>query len=342
MKEVSHIRTILSATFAATVLVGLLAPSAATAQSVQIQEWDVPWEQSRPRDPYVAPDGRIWFVGQRSDYAAVLDPATGEMTKYDLPEGAGPHNLVVAKDGFVWYAGNRQAHIGRLDPATGDIIKYPMPNEAARDPHTLIFDSKGDIWFTVQSGNFVGKLTMADKSIQLVAMPEESARPYGIVLDNTDRPWVALFGTDKLATVDPESMELTIIPLPRESARPRRIGLTPDQKIWYVDYADGMLGRYDPATKKFSEWPMPGGDGSRPYGMATDDQGRVWFVETGLQPNRFVGFDPASEEFFSIDEVESGGGTIRHMYYDAPNQMIWFGADANTVGRAQILPKTDS
>jgi virginiamycin B lyase len=41
----------------------------------------------------------VWFVGQRSDYAAVLNPETGEMKKYDLPEGAGPHNLVVDKDG---------------------------------------------------------------------------------------------------------------------------------------------------------------------------------------------------------------------------------------------------
>ncbi len=314
----------------------------ANAQSVELQEWDVPWEQSRPRDPYVAPDGRIWFVGQRSHYAAVLDPATGEMKKYELPDGAGPHNLIVDDEGIVWYAGNRQAHIGRLDPATGEITQYPMPDPAARDPHTLIFDSKGDIWFTVQGGNFVGKMTMADKSIELIAVPEDDARPYGIVIDEDDRPWIALFGTDKLATVNPESMKLSIIPLPRTDARPRRIGLTPDQKIWYVDYAGGMLGRYDPDDKRFAEWPMPGGVTSRPYGMATDDDGHVWFVETGMQPNRFVGFDPPTQRFFSISEVESGGGTIRHMYYDAPNDMIWFGADANTVGRARILPQTGS
>ena len=319
-----------------------VSPQDTAAQSVELLEWDVPWEQSRPRDPYVAPDGRVWFVGQRTHYVAVLDPATGDMKKYDLADGAGPHNLIVADDGMIWYAGNRQAHIGMLDPATGEITQYPMPNPEARDPHTLIFDSKGNIWFTVQGGNFVGRLTMADKSIDLVAVPTERARPYGIVLDENDQPWIALFGTSKLATIDPATMELTEIPLPRDDARPRRIGVTPDQNIWYVDYADGNLGMYDPDTKAFEEWPMPGGDGSRPYAMATDADGKVWFVETGLEPNRFVGFDPSTETFFSINEVESGGGTIRHMFFNERDNTIWFGADTNTIGRARLLPQADS
>src|SRR5688500_971041 len=85
------------------------APPAPTggAGEVQIREWPVPWEASRPRDPYVAPDGKVWFVGQRGDYLAWLDPASGEMKRRDLPAGTGPHNLVVAPDGLVWYAGNR-------------------------------------------------------------------------------------------------------------------------------------------------------------------------------------------------------------------------------------------
>jgi virginiamycin B lyase len=134
-------------------------------------------------------------------------------------------------------------------------------------------------------------------------------------------------------------MELKEYPLPRESARPRRIGLTPDQQIWYVDYADGFLGRFNPADESFKEWPMPSGEGARPYGMSVDGDGRVWFVETGVDPNKFVGFDPDTEEFFSINEVDSGGGTIRHMYFDSETNEIWFGADTNTVGRAKVSPK---
>ena len=86
----------------------------------------------------------------------------------------------------------------------------------------------------------------------------------------------------------------------------------------------------------FDEWRMPSGSGSQPYGMAIDDQDLIWIVESGPSPNRFVGFDPQAEEFFSGVDIESGGGTVRHMYFFEPEREIWFGTDTNTIGRAKL------
>lgn len=324
---------------AAVLVLGLaLAAIPAAAETVPIDEWPVPWEDTRPRDPYVAPDGDVWFVGQRGDYLARLDPETGEFTKHDLDPGTGPHNLIVDGQGRVWYAGNRAAHVGRLDPETGEIekIAMPEPDSAGRDPHTLVFDGEGHLWFTVQGGNAVGRLERASGDVELLHVPTPRARPYGIVTTPGGRPWLTLFGSDKLATVDPGTMELREVELPREDARPRRLALTSDGAVWYVDYARGYLGRYDPETGSFEEWPVPGGRESRPYGMASDAEDRLWFVETGLDPNRLVGFDPEGEEFFSVTEIPSGGGTVRHMVFHEPTGAIWFGTDTNTVGRAKV------
>ena len=71
--------------------------------------------------------------------------------------------------------------------------------------------------------------------------------------------------------------------------------------------------------------------------MALDHLDRIWFVESGVRPNRFVGFDPRSETFVSIQELESGGGSVRHMYFDEGSKTVWFGTDTNTIGRA-IIP----
>jgi virginiamycin B lyase len=79
-------------------------------------------------------------------------------------------------------------------------------------------------------------------------MRSRGSRPYGIVLDARGRPWFNLFGTSKLGTIDPATMQLTEIDLPTREARSRRIAMTSDGKVWYVDYAGGYLGRYDPAT----------------------------------------------------------------------------------------------
>jgi virginiamycin B lyase len=49
--------------------------SAQQAASVEMDQWKLPWTDARGRDPFVAPDGRVWFVGQGAgNYIAVFDP----------------------------------------------------------------------------------------------------------------------------------------------------------------------------------------------------------------------------------------------------------------------------
>ena len=65
----------------------------AAEDAAEITEWTVPWENTRPRDAYVDGQGRVWFVGQRGDYVAYLEPTTGEFKRYDLEPGTGPITL---------------------------------------------------------------------------------------------------------------------------------------------------------------------------------------------------------------------------------------------------------
>jgi virginiamycin B lyase len=308
---------------------------------VPVKEWPVPYANSRPRDPYVDGQNRIWFVGQTGNYIAYLDPRSGTFRRYEIESGTLPHNLVVDKNDMVWYAGNGNGHIGRLDPKTGKITRYPIPNREAQDPHTLVFDKKGDIWFTVQSGNFVGRLSTSTGKYDLIEVATPNARPYGIAVDSKGRPWFNEFGSDKLATVDPNSLKIREYKLPNEKSRGRRIAITSDDRVWYVDYTRGFLGRLDPTSGQFKEWALPGGATALPYAMAADDRDRLWVVETGPQPNRLVGFDSKTEKFFGTTSIPSGGGTVRHMVFDKRSGQIWFGTDNNTVGRAEVSTKDD-
>ncbi|GGX77148.1 hypothetical protein GCM10007160_00410 [Litchfieldella qijiaojingensis] len=315
---------------------GLLAmPGTSHADSwgeLEITEWRVPWEASRPRDPWVAGRGRVWFVGQQGDYVATLDPQGSDFQRYDLEAGTGPHNVIADERG-VWYSGNRARHIGWLDPASGDIEKIMLPEPG--DVHTMDFTQQGDIWFTVARGNQLGFLDTASREVTLHEVPTLGAYPYAMVVGSDGRPWATLFGTHKLATVN--DGEVKEIELPREGARPRRLAVTDDGSVWYVDYAGGYLGRLDPDSGDIDEWRAPAAADSRPYAMASDDRGRPWFVETGVMPNRFVGFDPETETFSEPVEIGSGGGTVRHMVFDAESRSFWFGTDANTIGRARLV-----
>jgi len=321
----------------------LLLPVASTSfvappvAPVSIEEWTVPWAKTRPRDPFVDKQGRVWFVGQEGNYVAYLTPANGQFKRYEIDAGTNPHNLIVADDGMVWYSGNRNGRICRLDPATGKVTTYMMPDKAVRDPHTLTFDKTGNIWFTAQGANYVGHLVTKTGEIHLIKSPTSGSRPYGIVIDPKNRPWFVEFGTNKLAMIDAASMKIVEHALPDPKTHPRRIAVTSDGMIWWGDYTQSKLGRFNPNTKETKEWAMPSGGMSLPYAMTSDDKDRVWLVETGVQPNRLVGFDPKSESWFSITPVsKSGGGTIRHMIFHKPTRTIWFGTDANTIGRATV------
>jgi virginiamycin B lyase len=281
---------------------------------ISFQEWQVPTLGQRSRDPVEAPDGSIWWAGQWGNLLGRIDPATGEMKEFTLPEGSLPHTVTMDRAGNAWFTGNGNGTIGRLDPKTGEVTVYRMPDPAARDPHTAVFDENGILWFTVQQGNMVGRLDPATGEIKLVTMKTPGSRPYGLKIDAEGAPWVACNGSNCLVRVDPVTMALTEIELPIPETTVRRLDIAGDGTIWYVNSSQGRLGRLDPKTGEIREWPSPSGPKSHPYALAVVD-GIVWYNESGMRPDMLVRFDPATERFQSWP-IPSGNvfaGIVRHM-----------------------------
>jgi virginiamycin B lyase len=325
-------------------LIAVLAalPGAAGAQSpVPLHEWQVPWKDSRPRDPVADKQGRVWFVGQAGNYVARLDPASGQFHRFTIDSGAFPHTVNVDGKGNAWFTGNRNGSIYRID-AAGKIARYPVSDSTVRDPHTIAFAPNGDLWFTAQFSNAVTRMDPATGRMRVVKMPGKDWRPYGITTDSKGHPWFDLFGTNRIGTIDPSTMQLKTFPLPNDRARPRRIAVTSDDMVWYVDYTRGFIGRLDPKSGAVREWQNPAGAASLPYAMTVDDQDRLWFVETGTKPNRLVGFDPKGEKFFGMTDIGGGNApnTVRHMTFDRATGTIWFGTDLGTIGRATVGTKS--
>jgi len=301
-----------------------------------INEWDVPTHNSHPHDPAVAPDGALWYTGQMSNTLGRLDIRTGKIQEFRLKTpNSGPHGLVADRDGNIWFTGNFKGYIGKLDPRSGEITEYPLPDKSAEDPHTPVFDQKGTLWFTVQGGNDVGKLDPRTGMIFLKKVPTPHALPYGIAVNSKGVPYFCEFGTNKLASIDPDTMDITEFPLPR-GARPRRLAITPDNAVYYSDYARGYLGRFDPATGKIDEWRSPGGTDSEPYGITATADGVVWYVETGLRPNRLVGFDPKTRAFAVPTPIPSGGGVVRHIVATPDGKLYLACSGVNKVGVAEV------
>lgn len=306
---------------------------------IKFREWVVPTLGQRSRDPVEAPDGSIWWAGQWGNLIGRIDPDTGAMQEFPLPDNAMPHSVTPDAAGNIWYTGNKNGTMGKLDPATGEITEYKMPDPQARDPHTAVFDAAGILWFTLQHSNMIGRLDPATGDIKLVGMPTPRSRPYGIKVAADGHLWVACNGSNCLVQVNPETMALTEVKLPIPETTVRRLDIAPDGIIWYVNSSQGRLGRYDPATGDIREWPSPSGPRSHPYALVFAG-GAVWYNESGVRPDPLVRFDPVSETFQSWP-VPTGGvyaGIIRHMRTARDGSLLIHQSSTNRIIKVSILP----
>ena len=125
-------------------------------------------------------------------------------------------------------------------------------------------------------------------------------------------PIFAEFGTNKLASVDPNTMEIREWTLPDPDTRIRRLTITPDDMIYYADFDRGYLTKFDPKTGKVTaEWASPGGPRPQPYAIEVL-RGAIWYVESGTEPNALVRFDPKTQKFQTW-AIPGGGGVVRNM-----------------------------
>lgn len=305
---------------------------------VKFEEWQVPTLGQRSRDPVEAPDGAIWWVGQHGNILGRLEPISGDMKEYTLPDNAKPHSVTMDSDGNAWYTGNKNASIGKLDVATGEITVFNMPDPNARDPHTAVFDEAGILWFTLQHSNMIGRLDPNTGDIKLVTAPTERSRPYGIKVDADGALWVACNGSNCLLKVDPMTMALKEYKVPIPETTVRRLDIDSQGLIWYVNSSQGRLGRLNPATGEAKEWPSPSGPKSHPYALTIVDD-IIWYNESGVRPDPLVRFDPKTEGFQSwpIPTGNIYAGIVRHMRPTRDGDLLMHQSSTNRIIRVSII-----
>ena len=226
-------------------------PAAIIAGPVEasIKLWDVPTLGSRPHDPVATKDGAIWWTGQ-------------------LVQQAWPCRSEERHDPGIYSqdAAHRTAWPGRGQGRQHLVHRQPRrADRQARSPdrhHHRIQDPgpEGEGSRTASrsrptgySGSPRSNPTQSVASTprparsSFVTMPTPRSRPYGIIVSPKGIPTLCLFGTNKLATIDPNTMEIKEYALPDAASRPRRIAIVGDE-VWYSDFSRGFLGRYNLAT----------------------------------------------------------------------------------------------
>jgi virginiamycin B lyase len=311
------------------------------ATEVEISEWMAPTLGQRVRDPLEARDGATWWTGMFASLVGRMDPVTGALREYKLPEGTRPHGIAEDPEGNIWFTGNGNGTVGRLDARTGETKVYKTQ---AGDPHTPLFHPNGKLYFTAQGARMMGRLD--PKTGELKEVPTPAANPYGIKVDKSGRLWIAFNGPAldrpggrpisgaRLASMDPETMEFRVYDLPDPESRVRRLDLASDGTVWFVNSARGRIGPLDPATGAVKEWASPSGPASHPYAIAVVDD-VIWYNESNQRPDVLVRFDPKTEQFQSFP-IPSGYGIVRNMFVTKEGNLLIHQSSSNRVGLVRI------
>ena len=275
---------------------------------------------------------------------ATAAACAAEVTFYQLPHDAYPHDVAPAADGGVWYSGQARGFLGHFDPNTGANEEIPLGPRAA--PHGVIVGPGGVPWITEGGQNAIARVDPATRKVQLFPLPSAfgnanlntaafdhdgklwftgqngvhgrldpasgkldawaSPRPgsYGITATPAGDVWFASLAGDYIGRIDRATGNVTVVDPPRKGAGPRRIWSDSKGLLWVSFWNAGGIGRYDPAAKTWKVYPMPKST-SGTYAVYVDDQDRVW--ATDWPANTIQRFDPASESFTSFPSDRRGG-----------------------------------
>jgi virginiamycin B lyase len=249
---------------------------------------------SGPHDVAPAPDGGVWYTGQRNGTLGRLDPATGAVSEVRLGSGSAPHGVIAAPDGAAWVTDGGLNAILRVR-ADGTVERFPLPaGRSGANLNTCAFDGRATLWFTGQAGVY-GRVEPTAGKVEVFDAPGGPG-PYGICKTPAGEVYYASLAGSHIARIDTDAGQATVIEPPTKGQGARRVWSDSRGRIWVSEWNAGQAGLFDPATETWREWRLPG---NRPqaYAVYVDERDIPWFTDFGA--NAIVSFDPATERFES-------------------------------------------
>ena len=300
------------------------APYTDDAMKIVYVSYELPGNNRFPGSARPLHDGNVWIWQYRGHWFSKLDPKTGQITEYTIPnvDQASNHAVVIAPDNTIWFSEQATDTLGKMDPVTHKITRYQEKSRGTR--HTLVVDSKGMVWATGSP------LTRFDPETETYTDFPEVPSAYGIALDKDENVWFSEFTKDgKIGKVDAKTGKITKYAQPTPDSWPRRLKIDAQGNIWFCEYEAGKIGRFDPKTETFKEYALPGGRPS-PYALEIDkNTGHLWI--SSLEMDTVTEMDPATGKLITYPFLFSENG-MRDFFQDAEGRMWWGSQSNNRVG----------
>ncbi len=307
---------------------------------VVITEYDLPRPTIEPHDVVVDAQGTPWFSNFGEQTFGKLDPKTGKVTEYPVPEPkkgwpTGMLGLRPDKNGNMWLGMMYQGAIAKFDVKAEKFETWNLPPEMNKDQtqvNMVRAESShvdGKVWSQNNGFAAIHRLDLKSGAIESLepfksAGVGETHNIYDVIPDSKNNVYFTDIAADYIGKVDRETMKVTLFQLPRKPGGPRRGMMDSQDRIWFGEYRGNRIGMFDTKTEKFQDWDLPT-PWSNPYDVAIDKNGEAW---TGSMINdRVVRLDTKTGQF--VEYLLPKSTNIRRVFVDNSTTPVTFWVGSN-------------
>jgi len=257
-----------------------------------------------------------------------------QVSYYDVPRGAHPHDVAPAPDGTVWYTAQSQGALGVLDPKTGKAFQISLGPDAA--PHGVIVGPDRAAWITEGGQNAIARVDPASKEVKLFPLPKEFPDA-NLNTATFDRKGILWFTGQNgvYGRVDPASGKVEAWRAPK-GVGPYGITTTPNGDVWYASLAGDHIAKIDTVSGD-ALMVAPPRPGVGPRRISSDSKGLLWvsFWNTG----EIGRYDPLGKTWkvWGVPKSKSGCYAV---YVDDKDKVWVSDWEANALRRFDPVTET--
>ncbi|HLH95265.1 MAG TPA: carboxypeptidase regulatory-like domain-containing protein [Xanthobacteraceae bacterium] len=258
---------------------------------VIITEYDLPNPRIEPHDVMLDREGMVWYSDFGQMFLGKMDPKTGKVTQYPIPETkkgspVGTLNLEFDNKDNPWIGLMYQGAIAEFDRQTETFRTWSTPKEwdtnADQLGHLALTGTPVDnkVWIKNSDGGNIYRLDLTDNKFENLGAfkdPRTGKRigTYGLHSDSKNNIYLLDFAAGNIVKIDAKTELPTVYLTPTPNSRPRRGRVDAQDRLWFAEYEGNAIGMFDPKTEKITEWKVPT-PWSAPYDAEAGRNGEAW------------------------------------------------------------------
>jgi streptogramin lyase len=302
---------------------------------VIITEYDLPRKTIEPHDAIVDSQGMVWYSDFGEQQLGKLDPRTGKVTEYPVPElkhgfPVGALSLRLDADENLWLGMMFQGGIAKFDRTRETFQTWSVPPDFNKDMTQINMASPqrssvdGKVWTQNNGFAIIHRMDLASGTFETFvpfqgAKEGETHNIYDVIPDSHNNAYFTDFAQAHIGRIDARTGKMTLYPTPTPHSAPRRGQMDAEDRLWFGEYRGNRIGLFDTKTEHFQEWEPPSA-WSAPYDVALDKNGEAW---TGSMANdRVLRLHPKSGQM--TEYLLPRSTNIRRVFVDNSTTPVTF------------------